>query len=142
MVVLPNGHIVLTYVVRNGYLPDKSGRLRFGIEAVVSTDNGATWDLDHKYILASNNSIMKDDRVCWGSPQSTSNVVLPDGSLLTAFCTGVRNAPTQTLWLMDVALVKWRPSDEPANSDDALRKAPYDSDLRNKFDLDSVKVKE
>jgi hypothetical protein len=142
MVVLPNGHIILTYVVRNGYLPDKSGRCQFGIEAVVSTDNGATWDLDHKYLLASNSSIMKAERQCWGSPQSTSNAVLDDGSLLTAFCTGVRNVPTQTIWLMDVALVRWRPGGEPVNSEDALRKASYDSDLRNKFDLDSVKLKE
>ena len=56
MIVMPNGHIVMTYVVRNGYVADKTGRLRFGIEAVVSTDNGETWDLDHKYILASNSS--------------------------------------------------------------------------------------
>ncbi|NUQ63207.1 MAG: hypothetical protein HUU20_21105, partial [Pirellulales bacterium] len=47
--------------------------------------------------------------------------------------------PAQTLWKMDVALVKWRPGAEPVNSDDTLRRAPYQSDLRNKFDLDSVK---
>ena len=98
---------------------------RFGIEAVVSKDNGKTWDLDHKYILASNNSIMKGDRENWGSPQSTSNVLLPDGGLLTVFGTGVRNVPTQTLWKMDVVLVKWRPSSEPVNREDTLRKAPY-----------------
>ena len=139
MIVVPNGDIVMTYVVRNGYIADKNGLNRFGIEAVVSKDNGETWDLDHKYILASNSSIMKGDRASWGSPQSTSNVILPDGSLLTVFGTGVRNVPTQTLWKMDVAVVKWRPSSEPVNSEDTLRKAPYQSDLRNKFDLDSVK---
>lgn len=139
MVTMPNGHIVMTYVVRNGYIADRNGLCRFGVEAVVSKDNGATWDLDHKYILASNNSTMKGDRENWGSPQSTSNVVLPDGSLLTAFGTGVRNVPDQTIWKMDLVLVKWQPRDEPVNSDDTLRNAPYESDLRNKFDLDSVK---
>lgn len=139
VITMPNGDIVMTYVVRNGYISDKNGLRRFGIEAVVSKDNGRTWDLDHRYILASNSSVMKGDRENWGSPQSTSNVILPDGSLLTAFGTGVRNLPTQTLWKMDVALVKWRLSDEPINADNKLRKEPYKSDLRNKFDLDSVK---
>ena len=139
MIVMPNGDIVMTYVVRNGYVSDKKGLRRFGIEAVLSRDNGRTWDLDHKYILASNTSIMKGDRENWGSPQSTSNVLLPDGSLLTVFGTGVRNMPAQKLWKMDVVLVKWQPGSEPVNSEDTLRKAPFQSDLRNKFDLDSVK---
>jgi hypothetical protein len=139
MITMPNGDIVLTYVVRNGYTADKNGLCRFGIEAVVSKDNGKTWDLDHKYILASNSSVMKGDRQSWGSPQSTANVILPDGDLLTVFGTGVRNVPTQTLWKMDVALVKWQLGAKPVNREDTLRQAPYPSDLRNKFDLDSVK---
>jgi hypothetical protein len=138
VVALPNGDLVMTYVVRNGYVPDRNGLNRFGIEAVISKDNGRTWDIDHKYILATNSSIMKGDRSNWGSPQSTSNVLLPDGSLLTTFGTGVRNMPSQTLWKMDVALVKWRPSTKRINSEDTLRQAPYQSDLRNKFNLDSV----
>jgi hypothetical protein len=139
MVAMPNGDVVMTYVVRNGYTADRNGLCRFGIEAVVSKDNGQTWDLDHKYILASNSSVMKGNRENWGSPQSTSNVLLPDGSLLTVFGTGVRNVPEQTLWKMDVALVKWRPDHESVNSEETLRKAPYASDLRNRFDLDSAR---
>lgn len=139
MITMPNGDIVMTYVVRNGYTADKNGLCRFGVEAVVSKDNGETWDIDHKYILASNSSTMKGTRENWGSPQSTSNVLLPDGSLLTAFGTGVRNVPTQTLWKMDVVLMKWRLSDKPVGDDATLRNSPYDSDLRNRFDLDSVK---
>jgi len=138
MITMPNGDIVMTYVIRNGYTSDENGLRRFGIEAVVSKDNGQTWDLDHKYILASNDSIMKGHRENWGSPQSTSNAILPDGSLLTAFGTGVRNVPTQTLWKMDVVLVKWRLGSKPVNSEDTLCKAPYQSDLRNEFNLDSV----
>ena len=139
LITMPNGDIVMTYVVRNGYVAGKDGLCRFGIEAVVSTDDGKTWDLDHKYILASNHSPMTGNRENWGSPQSTSNVLLPDGSLLTVFGTGVRNVPAQTIWKMDVALVKWRLCGKPVNAEDTLRKAPYQSDLRNKFDLDSVK---
>ena len=139
LVLLPNGDIVMTYVVRNGYAPDKTGHSRFGIEAVVSKDHGKSWDLDHKYILASNASPMQGDRENWGSPQSTSTVLLPDGSLLTVFGTGVRNVPTQTLWKMDVVLVKWRPGSTPTNFDSLQRDAPYDSDMRNTFDLDSLR---
>ncbi|MBM4092809.1 MAG: exo-alpha-sialidase [Planctomycetes bacterium] len=139
LVTMPGGDVVMTFVVRNGYIAGKDGLCRFGIEAVVSQDNGETWDLDHKYILASNNSPMKGDRENWGSPQSTSSVILPDGSLLTAFGTGVRNVPAQTLWKMDVVLVKWRLSNEPVSSEDTIRKAPYESDLRNTFDLDSIR---
>lgn len=110
MLTMPNGDIVMTYVVRKGYDDDELGRLRFGIEAVVSRDNGKTWDIEHRYVLASNFSILKGDRDCWGSPQSTTNVLLPDGYILTAFGTGVRNTPEQDLWLMDVALIKWKPN--------------------------------
>lgn len=139
VITMPNGEIVMSYVVRNGYVAGKDGLCRFGIEAVVSKDNGKTWDLDHKYILASNNSIMSGNRENWGSPQSTSNVLLPDGSILTTFCTGVRNMPAQELWKMDTVLVKWRLGTKAINSDDTLRKAPYESDLRNKYDLDVLK---
>ena len=137
MILLPSGEIVLTYVVRNGYTDNENGYPRFGIEAVISKDNGKTWDLDHKYILASYTAQVKG--TWWGSTQSTSSVLLPDGSLLTAFGTGVRNLPTQNICKMDVALVKWRPSRKHTNSEHTLRDAPYQSDRRNKFDLDAVK---
>ncbi len=139
VIVMPNGDMVMTYVVRNGYKPNKEGLLMFGIEAVVSKDNGQTWDLDNRYILASNSSVMSGDRREWGSPQSTSNVLLPDGSILTTFCTGVRNVPSQTLWKMDVALVKWNLTDKPATRDRTIRDADYKSDARNVFDVVGIK---
>lgn len=139
LVAMPDGEIVLCYVVRKGYVAGKDGLARFGIEAVVSRDQGRSWDLDHKYLLASNSSVMKGTRENWGSPQSTSSVLLPNGEVLTAFGTGVRNVPEQTLWEMDVALVRWRPSRAPVNEESTLRRAAWPSDQRNKFDLDLVK---
>ncbi|MDA1215134.1 MAG: sialidase family protein, partial [Planctomycetota bacterium] len=47
MVLLPNGDLVMTYVVRKGYIDSPDGFRQFGIEAVVSKDHGRTWDLDH-----------------------------------------------------------------------------------------------
>ncbi len=40
LVVLPDGKIVMTYVVRKGYPETPTGIPRFGIEAIVSADNG------------------------------------------------------------------------------------------------------
>ncbi len=134
MVVLPNGDIVMTYVVRIGYTPAPDGYPRFGVEAVVSHDDGQTWDLDHKYVLAYWTGKVTGANAWWGLSQSTSTVRLPDGSLLTAFGTGFRNEPTQPLCIMDVGLVKWRVSTKPAAADRAIRDAPFDSDLRNRCD--------
>ena len=47
----PSGEIVMTYVVRKGYVDSPDGFPQFGVEAVVSRDHGQTWDLDHRYIL-------------------------------------------------------------------------------------------
>ena len=111
MVLLPDGRIVMTYVVRAGYPETADGFPQFGIEAVVSRDHGQTWDLDDRYILAEwigNISVVSGLTNGWCSPQSTSTVLLPDGSLITAFGTGQRNLTGAKVWLMDVALVRWR----------------------------------
>ena len=134
LVVLPNGHIVMTYVVRIGYTDARDGHSRFGIEAVISKDNGRTWDLDHKYILAYWTGQVTGRNSWWGLSQTTSTVLLPDGSLLTTFGTGFRNESSQPLCKMDVGLVKWRVSNGKVDSDRTIREAPFDSDLRNKFD--------
>jgi len=44
MVLMPNGDIVMTYVVRLGYPATHEGFPQFGVEALVSHDNGKTWD--------------------------------------------------------------------------------------------------
>ena len=51
LVLMPNQDIVMTYVVRLGYVDDRNGFPQFGIEAIVSHDHGVTWDLDHCYLL-------------------------------------------------------------------------------------------
>jgi len=134
LVVLSNGDIVMPYVVRIGYPNTKDGFPRFGVEAVLSHDHGQTWDLDHKYLLAYWTGKVTGRNSWWGLSQTTSTVQLPDGSLLTAFGTGFRNESTQPLCKMDVGLVRWRVSEHPVNADRILRDAPFDSDLRNKFE--------
>ncbi len=132
MVNLANGDIVLTYVVRMGYVATADGYAQFGIEAVVSHDNGLTWDLDHRYLLA-----VWKGRNANASPQRTATVLLPDGSLVTAFGTGYRSKGSQGLRThspQDIGLVRWRVNDEELSPDTTIRDAPFDSDVRNVFD--------
>ncbi len=126
MVTMPNGSIVLVYDVRLGWLDkdkrllDADGQPQWSVEAIVSRDNGETWDTKHRYVLAQ-----------WSGQyhvQDTSTVLLPDGSLLTAFGAGYRAEPGRTYdgstvvpagdpifngfpasGPLDVALVRWKP---------------------------------
>lgn len=131
MVNLGNGDLVLTYVVRMGYVDTADGYPQFGIEAVVSHDNGLTWDLDHRYLLA-----VWKGRDWRASAQRTATVLLPDGSLVTAFGTGYRNKEFRINQHspQDIGLVRWRVNDEELSPDTTIRDAPFDSDARNVFD--------
>ena len=136
-ILLPGGEIVMTYVVRKGYVATPNGFPQFGIEAVVSRDHGQTWDLDHKYILHHWIGHIKEGPTAWyPSSQATSTVRLPDDSLLTAFGTGYRcqdivpGKPAPR----DVGLVRWRLNPKAGKTATKLRDAPFDSELRNVFD--------
>lgn len=134
MVLMRNGDIVMTYVVRKGYTEGAEGFARFGIEAIVSHDNGESWDLDHRYILHVWTGNRKGPEYWWASSQATSTVLLPDDSLLTAFGTGYRSQPGPTgLGPRDAGLIRWRLSDAPLSDEHAITAAPPDSELRNVF---------
>jgi hypothetical protein len=133
----------MTYVVRKGYTFTADGFPQFGIEAVISRDNGVTWDLDHRYLLhvwPGNRKGPDENRAgpqaWWASCQSTSTALLPDGTMLTAFGTGFRTrvGPNNECQQRDVGLVLWRLGDRPINDDRTLRDAPATSELRNRFD--------
>lgn len=118
MALMPNGDIVMTYVVRMGLLNeehsvlDEDGYPQWSVEAVVSRDNGENWDLAHKYILAKWSGMSQ--------AQATTTVLLPDGSLLTAFGSGYLSQPVKEdkrkgeanlLCTHEVCLVRWRPEE-------------------------------
>lgn len=139
IVVLPDGDIVMTYAARKGYTETPEGYPQFGVEAVVSRDNGNTWDLDHRYIFAAWPGNRTDPGWSWArGPQATSSVWLPDGSILTAFGTGFRATvpedDPQKFNPREVGLVNWRVNHEGLNDDTTIADAPVDSDLRNRFD--------
>jgi hypothetical protein len=120
MLLMPNNDIVMTYVVRKGYADTADGFPQFGIEAVVSHDNGTTWDMDHRYILDTwvGNRPSSDANAWWASPAGESSVLMPDGSILTAFGTGFRSQPGTdgNPIPMDVGLVQWRLAEAPEPS--------------------------
>ena len=133
LVLMPDGDIVMIYVVRKGYVNSHDGFPQFGVEAIVSHDHGRSWDLDHKYILHAWTGDIKGENSWWPSSQATSSQLLPDGSIITVFGTGYRirsdvQAPR------DVGLVRWNLNTKPVNTDTTIRDAAFDSDLRNVFD--------
>jgi hypothetical protein len=143
MVVMPSGEIVMSYVVRLGYKRAADGLPQFGVEAVVSRDNGKTWDLDHKYILHAWKGNHTGPDEWWASSQATSTVLLPDGSLLTAYGIGYRGVPHPSGQYAprDVGLVHWQLNEKGLNRDRTISRAPWDSDARNKFDLSEQPTK-
>ena len=110
LVLMPDGVLVMTYVVRLGYPRDANGFPQFGVEAVVSRDHGVSWDLPQRYVLAAWSGNRVGENEWWPSSQASSTVLLPDGSLLTAYGTGYRSqANAEGLAApRDVGLVRWR----------------------------------
>ena len=103
----------------------------------MSADNGRTWDLDHRYILHAWRGNRLGENKWWASCQATSTVLLPDGSLLTAFGTGYRSEPDASGGNpspRDAGLLRWTLSDAPLDDTRAVRGAPVDSDGRNVVD--------
>jgi hypothetical protein len=111
LVLMPSGDLVMTYVVRLGYPRNADGMPQFGIEAIVSHDNGASWDLQHRYVLAEWSGNRTGPNEWWASSQATSTVLLPDGSLLTAYGTGYRSQPLANglPGPRDAGLIHWTP---------------------------------
>ena len=141
MLLYPNGDLIMTYVVRLGYVHTKEGFPQYGIEAVCSRDNGRTWDLDHRYLLYTWVGHRKGRQTWQIGPQATSSVLLPDGHILTAFGTGYRSQslPNGKYGPRDVGLVLWKPSGRKVNDDRTMHDAPFNSGLRNLFDPTSGK---
>lgn len=89
LVLMPNNDIVMTYVVRLGYDDSPGGLPNYGIEAVVSHDNGNTWDIEHRYILDTWHGEWQEPNILrLMAPNETYTNLMPDGSLITAIGKG------------------------------------------------------
>jgi hypothetical protein len=139
-IVMPDGTIIMTYVCRKGYGTTEEGFWMYGIEALASYDNGETWDLDHRYILASWKGCIKGIFGWICGCQGTSTQLLPDGTLLTAYGILMRtqfglNAKADTN-PTDVGLVRWKLNKDGTglNDEKDISRGPYDSQERNYLD--------
>lgn len=86
LVRLPNDDLVMT-VVRRLHLQE-DGRLasyRRGCDAVVSRDNGRSWDTDHVYVLDEFNALGSAEHWFSVACGHLSSVALDDGSILTTY---------------------------------------------------------
>lgn len=98
LIVLPGGQIVLTYIMRQDVEAGRLASYRRGAGAVLSSDNGLTWDMDHRYLLG-------DFEFADGTPFALAcghqwSALLHDGSVLTVFGHYASKG---------ACLVKWKP---------------------------------
>lgn len=84
LLLLPNGDIVMTYIVRADVRDGRLASLRRGCEAVISHDNGLSWNTGRTRVL---DEYEYFDGSKWYNGQSghLSSTLLPDGSILTAY---------------------------------------------------------
>jgi hypothetical protein len=98
LVRLPNDDLVMTVIRRTDFRNGKLASYRRGCDAVISHDNGLTWDVEHLYTI-------DDTPYCEGERWLNCvcghlySIVLDNGSILTAFGN----------FLSGGELIKWKP---------------------------------
>jgi hypothetical protein len=101
---LPSGDLVMTVIVRIDVGEDgRMASYRRGCEAIVSHDNGLTWDLGRKYVLDDFESLGFLGKWSFGPCGHLWTELLDDGSLLTGYSRYLDKS---------VCLVRWRPAAE------------------------------
>jgi hypothetical protein len=110
---LPNGSLVCTLIVRNDIQDGRQVSDRRGCDALISHDNGKTWNLDRRYELDGfDYEATAADRRADGSVNPVKcghigAVALPDGHVISAYGNYQLGASV---------LIKWRPDATPAAS--------------------------
>jgi len=108
-VLMPNNDLVMSYVVRKGYDNTPEGLPQYAIEAVISRDNGQTWNLNHRYVLDKWQGEWENKpggKVKLMAPNECYTVLLNDGSLMTSFERGVQESDGKYYRMLK--LVHWR----------------------------------
>ena len=105
---MPNGDLVCTMVVRTD-CDDTQHKLasnRRGMDAIVSRDNGRTWNLDRRYELDAFNYSRPDGYWVDGKSGHIGAVVLDDGHIISVYGQYLLGA---------AVLVTWDPNAEPVS---------------------------
>ncbi len=98
ILTMPNGDIVMTMVVRHDMRGGKLASHRKGCDALISHDNGLTWNLDRSYMLDEFEFFDEEDPYkCVCGHQNS--ILLDDGSILTTYLN----------YLKGPILIRWRP---------------------------------
>ena len=96
LVCLPNGDLVMTYIVRADINEGDLVSYTHGCEAIVSHDNGLSWDTASRYVL---DEFAYYDEVNLTVSGHLYSTVLDDGSVLTTYGNYIAGSP----------LIRWRP---------------------------------
>jgi hypothetical protein len=99
LTLMPDGAIVMTYIVRVDVRGGRLASYQRGCEAIVSRDNGVSWDIDGRYVL---DGYEYSENAKWynGMSGHLGSGLLPDGSLLTAYGHYMAKG---------ISLIKWKP---------------------------------
>jgi len=97
--VLPNGDVLMTYIVRVDVRDGRLASYRRGCEALVSRDHGKTWDPARRYVL---DEFEYYDGAKWFSGETghLASTLLPDGRVLTAY---------GKYFTRGACLIRWQP---------------------------------
>jgi len=96
----PNGDLVMSLIRRLDMQNEQLVSYRSGCDAVVSRDNGLTWDVDHRYILDEFSAIGRAGK--WYDSEACGHlfsVGLDDGMILTTYGN----------YRMGGSLILWKP---------------------------------
>jgi hypothetical protein len=99
LLTLPNGDIVMTYIVRVDVRDGELASYRRGCEALISRDNGQTWDPQRRYIL-DEFEYFDGDKTFHGETGHLGSTLLADGRILTVYGNYVAHGS---------CLIRWRP---------------------------------
>jgi hypothetical protein len=100
---MPNGDLVMTLILRVDVRDGRLASYRRGCEAVVSHDNGLTWDVGHSYVL-DEWEYYNGKNWPHGDCGHLYTTLLDDGSLLTAYGNYLAKG---------ACLIHWRPDAAP-----------------------------
>jgi hypothetical protein len=145
---LPNGDLVCTLIVRDDIQAGKltEGQLtsrRRGCDALISHDNGKSWNLDRRYELDGFEFLREDGYWVDGKVGHVGAVVLNDGHVLSVF----GNYP------LGAVLIRWKPDgdvDSPEKPIVCVQTGPDPGDLerfaaeelasylKRLFDIDAI----
>lgn len=94
---LPNGDLLMVLIVRVDIQGGRLASYRRGLEAIISHDNGLTWDLAHKYVL---DDYEFYDGAEWfnGECGHCCTTLLDNGLVLSAYAKYLTKGTSLILW--------------------------------------------